>query len=137
MNMKTSLSPSEMRTAPMFPVEMSTACPRSERRIAVHLPLKVRCRDKRGVTVEEDTSSENLCRSGAAFVAHFDVEIGSDLEIHIPFSHHTSRRSEADFETQGRVVHVWSSPSQSEKIVGVKFTGRRFQRVFRSESAVS
>jgi hypothetical protein len=55
---------------------------------------------------EEETSSENLCRSGAAFVTRFDVAIGSDLEIRIPFSHYASRRSEADFATSGRVVHV-------------------------------
>jgi hypothetical protein len=95
----------------------------------------VRGRDKRGVIFEEETSSENLCRSGAAFVTRFDVAIGSDLEIRIPFSHYASRRSEADFETHGRVVHVGDSQMQGEKLVGVHFTGPRFQRVFRSESA--
>src|SRR5271163_686857 len=81
---------------------------RSERRIAVRLPLKVRGRDRRGVTFEEDTSSENLCRGGAAFVTRFDVAIGSDLEIRIPQSHFGARRKakEADFATQGRVVHI-------------------------------
>ena len=49
---------------------------RSERRIAVRLPLRVRGRDSRGVVFEEETSSENLCRSGAAFVTRFDVAIG-------------------------------------------------------------
>jgi len=32
---------------------------RTERRIAVRLPLSVRCRDKRGIIFEEETSSEN------------------------------------------------------------------------------
>ncbi|MGB8472962.1 MAG: PilZ domain-containing protein [Candidatus Acidiferrum sp.] len=108
---------------------------RSERRIAVRLPLKVRGRDSRGVAFEEETSSENLCRSGAAFLTRFDVAIGSDLEIRIPFSHYVSRRTEADFSTQGRVVHVVDAATQGEHLVGVQFTGPRFQRVFRSESA--
>jgi hypothetical protein len=108
---------------------------RSERRIAVRLPLKVRGRDARGFAFEEDTASENLCRNGAAFVTHFDVAIGCDLEIRIPFAHYASRRSDADFATHGRVVHVADSQSQGEKLVGVQFTGPRFQRVFRSESA--
>jgi len=109
---------------------------RSERRIAVRLPLKVRGRDSRGIAFEEDTSSENLCRSGAAFVTRFDVGIGSDLEIRIPFSNYAARRAEADFATQGRVVHVADSSTRGERLVGVQFTGPHFQRVFRPENAV-
>jgi PilZ domain-containing protein len=108
---------------------------RSERRISVRLPLRVRGRDSRGIVFEEETSSENLCRNGAAFVTRFDVALGSDLEIRIPFSHYASRRVESDFATQGRVVHVGSSGDAGERLVGVQFTGPRFQRVFRSESA--
>jgi hypothetical protein len=101
----------------------------------VRLPLHVRGRDSRGVVFEEETSSENLCRNGAAFVSRFDLAIGSDLEIRIPFSHYTSRRLETDFATQGRVVHVSATDTGGEHLVGVQFTGPRFQRVFRSESA--
>ena len=119
----------------MVPLSTTVSRQRSERRIAVRLPLKVRGKDARGFAFEEDTSSENLCRNGAAFVTRFDVAIGSDLEIRIPFSHYASRRSEADFATQGRVVHIADSQSAGEKLVGVQFTGPRFQRVFRSESA--
>jgi hypothetical protein len=107
---------------------------RTERRIAVRLPLTVRGRDTRGVTFEEETSSENLCRGGAAFVTRFDVAIGSDLEISIPFSQYAARRKEPDFATQGRVVHVRDS-QEGERLVGVQFTGPRFRRLFRSESA--
>jgi hypothetical protein len=46
-----------------------------------------------------------------------------------------SRSADADFSTQGRVVHVADSQAEGEKLVGVQFTGPRFQRVFRSESA--
>jgi hypothetical protein len=146
----------------MVPVSTSVSRQRSERRIYVHLPLRVRGRDKRGVLFEEETSSENLCRNGAAFMTRFDVVIGSDLEIRIPLSYNASRRFarpagvlndaraagarnvdrfagardfETDFATQGRVVHVADAESQGEKLVGVQFTGPRFQRVFRSESA--
>src|SRR5258706_10557734 len=125
----------ESRTQPMVPLSTSVSRQRSERRIAVRLPLKVRGKDSRGFAFEEDTSSENLCRSGAAFVTRFDVAIGSDLEIRIPFSQYASRRSDADFATHGRVVHVADAESRGEKLVGVQFTGPRFQRVFRSESA--
>jgi hypothetical protein len=119
----------------MVPLSTTVSRQRSERRIAVRLPLQVRGRDARGFAFEESTSSENLCRNGAAFVTRFDVAIGSNLEIRIPFSQYASRRSDADFATQGRVVHVVDAQAQGEKLVGVQFTGPRFQRVFRSESA--
>jgi len=118
----------------MVPAGLSVSQQRSERRISVRLPLKVRGRDARGVSFEEETSSENLCRNGAAFVTRFDVAIGSDLEIRIPFSRYASRRTETDFATSGRVVHV-AEAQPGEHYVGVQFTGPRFQRVFRSESA--
>jgi hypothetical protein len=116
--------------------------------------MRVRGRDSRGLLFEEETSSENLCRSGAAFVTRFDVALGSDLEISIPLNYYASRRfersavarnndpqwlgaarSDMDFATQGKVVHIADCESQGEKLVGVQFTGPRFQRVFRSESA--
>jgi hypothetical protein len=123
-----------MRTQPMVPASLSVSKQRSERRISVRLPLKVRGRDARGVTFEEETSSENLCRSGAAFVTRFDVAIGSDLEIRIPSRYASRRMEEQDFATSGRVVHVAES-QPGERLIGVQFTGPRFQRVFRSESA--
>lgn len=119
----------------MVPLTETVARQRSERRISVRLPLRVRGRDSRGVVFEEETSSENLCRGGAAFMTRFHVAIGSDLEIRIPFSHYASRRSETDFTTQGRVVHVCEASGPGEHLVGVQFTGPRFQRVFRSENA--
>jgi hypothetical protein len=115
----------------------STSKPRAERRIAVRLPLKVRGRDARGNNFEEETSSENLCRGGAAFVTHFDVAIGSDLEICIPQSHFGARRKEkeVDFATQGRVVHVRDRDLEAgDRLVGVQFTGPRFRRLFQPET---
>jgi PilZ domain len=116
----------------------STSKPRAERRIAVRLPLKVRGRDSNGINFEEETSSENLCRGGAAFRTRFDLAVGSDLEIWIPQSHFGARRKEkeADFATQGRVVHVRDAET-GERLVGVQFTGPRFRRLFQRESAAS
>jgi len=129
----------------MPPASLSVSRQRAERRISVRLPLQVRGRDSRGVIFEEETSSENLCRNGAAFLTRFDVAIGTDLEIRIPLSRYPSRypsrrgssldRGDQDFATSGRVVHVAEASGPGEHLVGVQFTGPRFQRVFRSESA--
>jgi hypothetical protein len=111
--------------------------PRAERRISVRLPLTVRGRDSRGVSFVEETSSENLCRGGAAFVTRFDVAVGSDLEIYIPFSQAGIRRreKEPEFTTKGKVVHVRDHQTGGEYFVGVQFTGPRFRRFFHPESA--
>jgi hypothetical protein len=106
---------------------------RSERRISVRLPLHVWGQDAKGYSFEEDTASENLCRSGAAFRTRFDVAVGSNLKIRIPLQGVAPRR-EADFETQGRVVHVSQAQASGERVVGVQFVGPRFQRMFRPES---
>jgi hypothetical protein len=108
---------------------------RSERRISVRLPLHIWGRDARGLAFEEETASENLCRSGAAFRTRFEVAVGSNLQIRIPLQGPVARRTENDFETLGRVVHVSATPTDGERVVGVQFIGPRFQRVFRSESA--
>jgi hypothetical protein len=108
---------------------------RSERRISVRLPLRVWGKDARGFSFEEDTSSENLCRGGAAFRTRFDVAIGSSLQIRIPMQGPAMRRDENDFLTQGRVVHVSESQPDGERVVGVQFVGPRFQRMFRPETA--
>ena len=109
---------------------------RSERRIAVRLPGWVRGRDRRGVEFEEATSSENLCRSGAAFVIRYEVVLGADLEIQIPLSQQSGLKDKNNFATRGQVVHVTPMKSGVEQLVGVRFTGPRFHRVFRSESAL-
>jgi hypothetical protein len=119
----------------MSPTSERTVRQRSERRIAVRLPLRVRGKDARGFAFEEDTASENLCRSGAAFRTRFDVAIGSSLQIRIPLQGAAARRDDTDFETQGRVVHVSPPLTDGEKVVGVKFVGPRFQRMFHFESA--
>ena len=116
---------------------LSTTRPRAERRIAVRLPITVRGVDASGVTFEEATSSENLCRGGAAFRTRFDVAVGMDLDISIPLSQTGARRKhkDDDFAAQGRVVHVRDSDT-GERLVGVQFINNRFRRLFVPESAV-
>ena len=118
---------------------MQTSTPvskqRIERRISVRLPMQVTGRDSRGVVFTEETASENLCRNGAAFLTRFELAVGSDLDIRIPLSQQARRREDADFATRGRVVHVAPASGLGERLVGVQFTGPRFQRMFRSESA--
>jgi hypothetical protein len=97
--------------------------------------MQVTGRDERGVVFTEETSSENLSRTGAAFMTRFEVGVGCDLNIRIPVSHQMSRRDEADFATRGRVVHVAPASGPGGKLIGVQFTGPRFQKMFRSESA--
>jgi hypothetical protein len=117
-------------------VQVSTLASRqrSERRISVRLPMQVSGRDTRGIVFTEETSCENLCRSGAAFLTRFEVAVGTDLEIRIPQSQ-VARRAEGEFATRGRVVHVTETVASGGRLVGVQFTGPRFQRMFRSESA--
>ena len=106
---------------------------RQEHRIVVHLPMRVRGKDHDGMSFEENTQSENVCRSGAAFVTTHLLDLGSDVEIFIPLP--TPRReSETDFATRGRVVYVVPGKGQHERIVGVEFVGPRFHRVFVPES---
>jgi len=116
-----------------MPTSAQVSKQRTERRIAVRLPMQVTGRDSRGIIFTEETSSENLCRNGAAFVTRFEVAIGSDLDIRIPQSHRAGRREESDFSTHGRVVHIAVASGPGERLVGVQFTGPRFQKVFRSE----
>jgi hypothetical protein len=121
----------------MLQLSTSISEQRANRRVTVRLPLTVSGRDSRGITFQEETSSENLCRGGAAFLTRFDLAIGCDVEIHIPIAQRSVRRKEAesDFATRGRVVHVGSAEIRGEKIIGVQFTGPHFRRMFLSESA--
>ncbi len=84
---------------------------RRERRVPVHLPIVVRGTDCSGLLFEEHTSSENLCRGGA-----------------------TAASKDTEFFTQGRIVHLKRGRDEHELIVGVEFTGPRFNRIFVSES---
>ena len=91
----------------MVPVSTLVSRQRSERRIAVRLPMKVSGRDTRGVVFTEDTSCENLCRSGVAFLTRLEVAVGTDVEIRIPQGRQmAARRQDNDFSTRGRIVHV-------------------------------
>jgi len=105
---------------------------RRERRVPVNLPILVRGIDRTGSPFEEHTSSVNLCRGGAAFSTRYPLELGSELEIRIPVVP-TPASEDTEFLTQGRIVHMKPGKSERELIVGVEFTGPRFNRVFVSE----
>jgi c-di-GMP-binding flagellar brake protein YcgR len=119
----------------MAPASASTPAleRRRERRIPVHLPIVVRGTDRSGFAFEERTSSENLCRGGAAFATRFPLDLGGQLEIQIPMVP-TAASEDTEFSTQGRIVHVMRGRDEHESIVGVEFTGPRFNRVFVSET---
>ena len=106
---------------------------RRERRIPVKLPMMVRGTDRAGEMFEELTSSENLCRGGAAFATRYSVDLGMKIEISIPASA-SAPDADAEFSTHGRVVHLKPGRNAREVIVGVEFTGPRFHRMFGSES---
>ena len=106
---------------------------RRERRVPVHLPLVVRGTDRTGFSFEERTASENLCRGGAAFATRYPVDLGCHLEIQIPVLP-TAASEDTEFSTQGRIVHIKQGRDAQELIVGVEFTGPRFNRIFVSEA---
>jgi c-di-GMP-binding flagellar brake protein YcgR len=106
---------------------------RRERRIALRLPMQVRGKDEKGITFEERTKSENLCRGGAAFVLRRKLQEGAALEIRIPLPAPTGT-SEDEFSTVGRVVHV-DDDKQEGALIGVEFTGPRFRRIFQPEKS--
>jgi len=106
---------------------------RRERRVPVRLPIVVRGTDLTGMLFEERTSSENLCRGGAAFTTRYPLNLGSRLEIQIPVSP-TAASQDTEFSTQGRIVHLKQGSDARELIVGVEFTGPRFNRMFVSEA---
>ena len=106
---------------------------RRERRVPVQLPILVRGADRDGEWFEEHTASVNLCRGGAAFATRVAIELGSQLEIQIPVQP-VAGETDAEFATQGRVVHFTPGTKEHERIVGVMFTGPRFNRMFVSES---
>jgi len=95
--------------------------------------MLVRGTDRTGASFEERTSSENLCRGGAAFATHYAVDLGMKIEISIPVAPSTTE-SDADFSTHCRIVHLKPGRDDHELIVGVEFTGPRFHRMFVSES---
>ncbi|MFZ0819818.1 MAG: PilZ domain-containing protein [Candidatus Acidiferrales bacterium] len=111
---------------------LSTQKRRKERRISVRLPMQIRGKDIEGAAFEESTQSENLCRGGAAFVLRRKLDRGASLEIRIPLPA-PAGTSEAEFSTVGRVVHIAEGEGETEKMVGVEFTGPRFRRIFQTE----
>src|SRR5882724_7236725 len=98
----------------MTPTSMQVSTQRAERRISVRLPMQVTGRDSRGLVFTEETSSENVCRGGAAFVTRFEVPVGADLDIRIPTSHQAWRGEDAYFARRAGVVHRSATSGHGE-----------------------
>lgn len=106
---------------------------RRERRVPVSRTILVRGTDRKGEWFEERAASVNLCRGGVAFATHYALDLGTRLEINIPLSP-SAASSEAEFATQGRIVHLDRGPDDQELLVGVEFTGPRFHHMYVSET---
>jgi hypothetical protein len=106
---------------------------RRERRVPVHLPMMVRGTDRTGEWFEERTFSENLCRGGVSFSTRYVLDMGARIEISIPAAQ-SAGEPHAEFSTAGRIAHVKPGNSDRGLIVGVEFTGPRFNRMYVSES---
>jgi hypothetical protein len=107
---------------------------RSERRIDVRLPVRVRGANRTGRRFDELTTSENVCRNGVAFATLQELLPGTNLGIEIAPAQ-VRERPAGEFTTRGRVAYVKPGSGADQYIVGVQFTGPRFNRVFRRESA--
>lgn len=107
---------------------------RRERRIAVRLAVRLRGTDRAGLPFEENTECENVCRAGVALSTRYALAPGTEVEILIPTAH-SGMKSESDFTTRGRVVHVAPAAGQRAQRIGVEFIGPRFQRIFQPESS--
>jgi hypothetical protein len=101
---------------------------RTERRIRVRLPIRVTGTDRGGAKFDESTTSENICRGGLAFILSRELDLDVDVEIQIP----EPRRGQGPFATRGRVRHV--ETNEAGRVIGVQFTGPRYNHVFVSES---
>ena len=101
---------------------------RRERRVPLHLPLVVRGMDLNGENFEERTSCENVCHGGVAFATQYPLSIGIHLDILIAVAPKAAGE-EPVFSTEGRIVHIKQGREQHEIIVGVEFTGARFDRI--------
>jgi hypothetical protein len=107
---------------------------RRERRVEVQLTLKIRGTDTDGISFEETTKTENVCRGGLSFATQRRIGPGADLEISIPVPPR-GNEPPGEFTTRGRVVAVVLAQDQRRRRVGVEFTGSRFNRLFTSEEA--
>jgi hypothetical protein len=99
---------------------------RRECRVPVQLPMLVRGRDRNGIWFEERTFAQNLSSEGAAFTTLIPLEMGASILVSIPATQ--PGEPDKDFSTKAQIVYSKSGKDAQEIIIGVKFTGSRFQR---------
>jgi hypothetical protein len=107
---------------------------RRERRVEVQLILKIRGTDSDGVSFDETTKTESVCRCGLSFATQRRLIAGAPLEIAIPIPSR-GKESSGEFSTRARVVSVVLGQDRRKRRVGVEFTGARFNRLFTPEES--
>jgi c-di-GMP-binding flagellar brake protein YcgR len=101
---------------------------RLEQRVPARLPVYVRGTEANGERFEVMTSSVNFSRGGTALTTSYAFEVGTEVEltVHSTSSSHPEKR----FSAHGCVVHVRPYTDIRCNIVGIQFTGGRFNRIF-------
>jgi len=97
---------------------------RRHHRLGVALEMRVRGKDRMGISFEETTESDDVSRGGCSFHSSHEVETGAELELEIlrRFVAHTPP---TPFLTTGAVLRV--VPLEQERFeVSVRFTGPHF-----------
>jgi hypothetical protein len=107
---------------------------RTQRRIAVGLPMTVRGTDAGGIRFEDASQTHNVSRTGVSFLSSRELKLGMDVEITIS----REGAKDSDFQTLAHVVRVEAASESPEDapqqfLVGVQFIGPRFHRVFVNE----
>ncbi len=105
---------------------------RHEQRVPVRLPVCLRGNAMSGERFEIMTASVNFSRGGTAVATHYAFERGTKVEVTVYSS--SLSHPEKRFSTHGRVTHVRPSGEPGKNIVGIRFTGLRFNRIFTRES---
>ncbi len=103
---------------------------RTERRVVVSLPVRLRGTTRTGIEFEERTSTENVSRGGIACFTIHELPLGTDIEIGVA----AAKDEPTEFATRGKIVHVAPGVATFKKIVGVMFTGPRFNRMYSPET---
>lgn len=97
---------------------------RRQSRLNVSMDALVKGVDRLGVPFDEHAASENISRTGLAFMTTRELAEGAELEIAIPRPP-MGRREQAPFFTTGKVIRV--IPQGEEYRIAVEFTGPQFR----------
>jgi CheY-like chemotaxis protein len=88
--------------------------PRSEVRVRLRVPLKLRGKDARGNAFQEPVATENVSLSGFMFICTLDIPVHSIVDIYM-----TSRSDE--YVGKAEIVHTDGNPAPPHRY-GCRFT---------------